>query len=151
MKNSLIIFGISLCLILCGCDATKKVPSKPKVTTVKFQEGPPLYNLLEQSKNNKKIIFIDFYTIGCLPCKVMDETVFTEDVVYKYYNKNFINVKMDGISFDYYDVAKQYNVKEYPTLVYLDEMGNVLHSVSGSVSAAKLLEIGKQVMEGRVL
>ena len=55
MKNSLIIFGISLCLILCGCDATKKVPSKPKVTTVKFQEGPPLYNLLEQSKNNKKI------------------------------------------------------------------------------------------------
>ena len=58
---------------------------------------------------------------------------------------------MDGISFDYYAVAKQYGIKEYPTLVYLDETGNVLHSVAGSVSAAKLLEIGKEVMSNRVL
>jgi thioredoxin-related protein len=151
MKNSLILLGISFCLVLCGCNATKKGSSTPKTTTVKFQEGPPFYNLLEQSKTKKKIIFIDFYTAGCLPCRVMDETVFTEDVVYKYYNKNFINVKMDGVSFDYYEVAKQYDVKEYPTLVYVDEMGNLLHSVSGSVSAAKLLEIGKEVIAKSVL
>ncbi len=151
MKNSLFVFGISFCLILCGCNATNKIPNKPKTTTVKFQEGPPFYSLLDQSKNSNKIIFIDFYIVGCLPCKVMDETVFTEDIVYKYYNKNFINVKMDGVSFDYYEVAKQYNVKEYPTLVYLDEMGNMLHSVSGSVSATKLLEIGKEVMAKRIL
>ena len=151
MKNSLILLGISFFLILSGCTATKKGSNTPKVTTVKFDEGKPLYKLLDESKSSKKVIFIDFYTIGCLPCKIMDETVFTEEVVYKYYNKNFINVKMDGISFDYYEVAKQYEVKEYPTLLYLDETGNVLHSVAGSVSAAKLLEIGKEVMEKRVL
>ena len=151
MKNSLILLGISFCLILCGCNATKTGSGKPQTTTVKFQEGPPLADLLNQSKNSKKIIFIDFYTAGCLPCKVMDQTVFTEDVVYRYYNKNFINVKMDGVSFDYYEVAKEYNIKEYPTLLYMDEAGNVLHSVAGSVSAAQLLAIGKKVMDDRIL
>jgi thiol:disulfide interchange protein len=151
MKSSLIVLGLSFFLLLGSCTATKNAKEEPQATTVKFQQGISLENLLTQSTKSKKVIFVDFYIEGCLPCKVMDETVFTEKIVFDYYNKNFINVKMDALSFDYFEVAKQYNVKEYPTMMYLDETGNVLKTITGSITATQLLAIGKEVTEGRVL
>lgn len=142
---------IALTLFLSSCRSTKTIDKSPDIISVKFLEGKAFEEVLNQSKTSKKVVFVDFYTQGCLPCKVMDETVFTEKIVFDFYNKNFINVKADGLSFDYFEIARQYEVKEYPTLVFLDEAGTVLHSETGAVSANKLLEIGKKVMAGRVL
>lgn len=157
MKNLLIILSLATIVIFSSCTATKDIsstttiPPKPEPTTVEFSEGKTMDELLVQAQTAKKVIFIDFYTMGCLPCKMMDETVFTEEVVFDYYNDNFINVKMDGLDFDYYELAKQYNVQEYPTLVFVDEAGNILHSHTGATSAAKLLEMGKQVLNQRMM
>jgi uncharacterized protein YyaL (SSP411 family) len=42
-----------------------------------------------------KPIFVDCYTSWCAPCKKMEQTVFVNDTVYKFYNEHFINFKVD--------------------------------------------------------
>ena len=51
--------------------------------------------ILAQAKKENKLIFLDAYTSWCGPCKHMQSEVFTDMAVGYYFNKNFINVKMD--------------------------------------------------------
>lgn len=150
MKNLgiFLIAAIGICLFSC---TPQKATTASKPTTVKFITGETIEDVLSLSKEKKKIVFIDFYIDACAPCRLMDQTAFTERSVYQFYNKNFINFKVDAIDFDYVNLAIKYNVQEYPTLVFLDEEGNVLYTHYGAASAAKLLELGKTVMNSLVI
>ena len=44
----------------------------------------------------KKMIFIDFYTTWCGPCKMMSSEVFTLEQVWTYFNRVFVNMKVDA-------------------------------------------------------
>ena len=44
----------------------------------------------------KKMIFIDFYTTWCGPCKMMSSEVFTQEQVGTYFNRVFVNMKVDA-------------------------------------------------------
>ncbi|WP_370478529.1 thioredoxin family protein [Tamlana flava] len=80
---------------------------------------------LSKAKNENKLVFIDFYTVWCGPCKKMAKTVFPLPEVGEVYNKSFVSLKLDAEK-EGEAVAKQYNVTGYPTLMYLDTDGNVL-------------------------
>jgi thiol:disulfide interchange protein len=61
---------------------------------IKFATGS-WNDILVQAKAENKPIFVDFYTEWCGPCKMMSKQVFTDKEVAKYYNTNFISVKIN--------------------------------------------------------
>ncbi|MGB0862167.1 MAG: thioredoxin family protein [Saprospiraceae bacterium] len=154
MKNLGIFLVAVIGMSLFSCTPQKVTTSRKttsKQKTVKFITGKTIDHVLDLSKRKKKIVFIDFYIDACAPCLLMDQEAFTDRSVYQFYNKNFVNFKVDAIDFDYVNLAMKYNVQEYPTLIFLDEKGNVLHKHYGAASAVKLLELGKMAMDSNVM
>ena len=86
----------------------------------------------EAAKKSGKLIFADAYTTWCGPCKWMAANKFTNDTIAEFYNKNFISLKMDMEKGDGKEMAKSYNVRAYPTLLFLDAEGNLVHRKVGA-------------------
>lgn len=95
---------------------------------------------LKLAKEQKKIIFIDAYTEWCGPCKKMAATTFKDPVVGKYFNDRFINLKVEmEKSADGPELARRYRVRAYPTLLFIDEEGKLVHSILGLHSSDELM------------
>ena len=52
------------------------------------------------------MIFIDFYTTWCGPCKMMSSEVFTQEQVGTYFNRVFVNMKVDAEKGEGVELAK---------------------------------------------
>lgn len=76
----------------------------------------------------KKLIFIDFYTQWCGPCLMMQKDVFSLNDVGNYFNANFINLKIDAEHGEGVELAKKYHVKVFPTYCFIDPTNeNLVH------------------------
>lgn len=89
---------------------------------------------IELAKKEKKMVFIDFYTDWCGPCKMMANTVFPQKKVGDYFNANFVCIKLNAEK-EGKDAAKIYNVKAYPTFLVLDTDKKVKMDIKGSMNA----------------
>jgi thiol-disulfide isomerase/thioredoxin len=83
----------------------------------------------KMAAKEKKLIFIDFYTDWCKPCKMMDADVFQEGEIADRMNAFFINVKINAENDRF--TAGKYDISSYPTSLLVDSMGLVLHRSSG--------------------
>ena len=95
---------------------------------------------LKLASKEKKMVFIDFYTTWCGPCKQLSNNVFPQKEVGDYFNSKFISIKCDAEKDNGPSLARKYNVKAYPTLVFLNEKGDLLYSFAGALDAANLIE-----------
>ena len=100
--------------------------------------------LKAKAQKEHKLIFVDAYTTWCGPCKKMAKDVFTNDAVADFYNFSFINAKIDMEKGEGIELAKQYEVKCYPNLLFIDGDGNVVHRIAGSMSAKEFINLGKE-------
>ena len=94
-----------------------------------------------------KPIFVDAYTTWCGPCKMMDAQVFTDTTVGAFFNDHFVNLKMDMESGDGISLAEKYEVNAYPSFLFLDRDGNLLHRGLGFQTVEKFLQLGKQALD----
>ncbi len=62
--------------------------------------------VLEKAQKEDKLVFIDFYTTWCAPCKSLDKFVFTDEKVGNLYSYEFVNIKLDAER-EGVDVAKK--------------------------------------------
>ncbi|MCG2616042.1 thioredoxin family protein [Terrimonas sp. NA20] len=92
--------------------------------------------VLQEAKKQNKPIFLDVYTSWCAPCKQMDKFVFTVKEVGDKYNAAFINYKIDAEKGEGIQLAGQFNVKAYPTYLFLDSQGYPVHRVEGYFDSA---------------
>ena len=114
------------------------------------ESGIDFSNLsLEEAKTlaekENKLIFIDAYADWCGPCKWMVANTFTDSEVGDFFKENFISVQIDmesevGLEFD-----MEYFVDAYPTLLFLNEKGEVIKRYSGALDAQEFLGLGKRV------
>lgn len=79
-----------------------------------------------------KPIFMDCYTTWCGPCKWMAANMFTLPKVAEFYNENFVCVSYDMEKGEGLEIAKQYRIRAYPTLLYLDAEGQLLQIQKGA-------------------
>lgn len=107
--------------------------------------------ILNLAKKENKLIFLDAYAVWCGPCKYMANVVFKNDTVARFYNENFINAKFDMEKGEGLQLAKKYEVRVYPTLLYLNADGEVIHRVAGSMEPTDFIEEGKLVLSGKNL
>lgn len=106
-----------------------------------------LEKALKQAKKEDKLIFIDCYTSWCGPCKRMAATTFQEEEVGKFFNKNFINLKVDiEKDEDGPEIARRYRVRAYPTLIVINGDGNLVKQTVGFQTSDKLMAFAKSVI-----
>jgi thiol-disulfide isomerase/thioredoxin len=91
-----------------------------------------------KAKHENKLIFIDFYTDWCGPCKLMSSNIFPLQEVGNFYNQHFVAVKMNAEK-EGKALAQQYNVKAYPTMVFINPDGELVSQIVGSVDAKELI------------
>jgi thioredoxin-related protein len=119
-----------------------------------FEHNSSWEKVLAKAKAENKYIFVDCFTTWCGPCKMMSQNVFPLEEVGAYYNKNFINIKLqlDSTKNDNEEVkswfaagkeiATKYDVRAYPTYLMFDPNGLIVHRVVGSTDAKTFLSFG---------
>lgn len=90
-----------------------------------------------------KIIFVDAYTTWCGPCKMLDRTTFKDEAVAKYYNENFVNLKMDMEKGQGPSFAQLHSVRGYPSLLFLNAGGELVHRSMGFQDSKRFLKLGQ--------
>lgn len=102
------------------------------------------------SKKEKKPIFMDAYAVWCGPCKWMSANMFTHNEIADFYNENYICVKFDMEKGEGKDLAKKYNVRGYPTLIYTDHKGELLYiTVGASQNPTDYVKMGQRAMDSK--
>ena len=113
---------------------------------IEFEHGT-LEEAFVKAKKENKIVFMDCYTTWCGPCKLLAKSVFTQKEVGSFFNKNFVNVKMDMESEAGKSLISKYKVSAFPTLLWLDADGNMQHRTVGAGDAKALLATAKTAID----
>jgi thiol-disulfide isomerase/thioredoxin len=138
MRKRLIIIGLILGLV-----------SGVQAKGIQFLNDTVFENVLKLAQQQQKMIFIDCYAVWCGPCKYMDREIFPDEAVGEFHNSNFINIKYDMEKPYGIRIKEKYQVKGYPTFLYLDPNGELVHRGIGSTrDAASFIEIGKAALSG---
>lgn len=109
---------------------------------IKFEESN-FATVLAKAKKENKLVFIDAYTTWCGPCKLMAKNVFPQKTVGDYYNANFVNAKIDMEKGEGIEIAKKYNVKAFPTYLFVDGNGELVHRTLGYVEENDFIQFAK--------
>lgn len=94
---------------------------------------------LKVAKVENKLLFVDCFTTWCGPCKMLSKVVFKDSLVADYFNCHFVNLKMDMEKGEGIDLKKKYEIRGYPTLLFLDSNGEVVYRLLGADKASELL------------
>lgn len=78
-----------------------------------------------------KLLFIDFFTDWCGPCKRMASQVFPTKEVGDYMNAKFVAIKIDAEKDEGPALAKKYGVKAYPTFIICYADGSAIGEFAG--------------------
>lgn len=129
MKKSIFLVLLSLC-------------------TITFAQGIKFENTsfkaaLAKAKKEKKLIFLDAYASWCGPCKLMAKNIFTLAPVGEYYNSHFINAKLDMEKGEGIALAKKFKVNAYPTYLFINGNGEVVHRTLGYVEEKDFIQFAK--------
>lgn len=141
MKNYKILFIAFIVFIVFP---TIKVNAQ-QALSIDFNAGT-FAEIKAKAKKEKKIIFLDAYASWCSPCKWMAGNVFNNSVVADFYNKNFINAKIDMEKGEGKDLAKLYEVSAYPNLLFIDGDGHIIHRFCGAMVATDFVALGKDAL-----
>jgi thioredoxin-related protein len=126
---------------------------------IKFESKLSWDEALIKAKKENKYIFIDANTSWCSPCREMSKNVFSNDSVGIFFNKNFINLnyQMDSTAndnenvkfdFEYAKVIqKKYDVIAFPTYLFFDSNGKLVHKEGGRCSVSDFLLKGHNALD----
>ena len=107
--------------------APKAAKVAPKLKEIRWEKS--FENAMQRAKSEGKPIMIDFYTDWCGACKVLDSDVYTDGSVISQ-SANWISIKINAEKRA--DVAAQYGVKAYPTIIFAESTGKPLSIVEGA-------------------
>lgn len=77
-----------------------------------------------------KLIFIDFFTTWCEPCKRLDSATWTDAAVGKLVGEKAVALKLDAEK-EGKELAKRYKIGAYPTLLLLKADGTEMDRIVG--------------------
>ena len=107
---------------------------------IKFGESN-FKEALTQAEQENKLLFMDCYTSWCGPCRLLANRVFPNDSIGQFFNKHFISLKVDMEKGEGPALARQYGVKAYPTLLFIDpSTQEIVSQVVGFRTVKALLE-----------
>jgi thioredoxin 1 len=102
---------------------------------------------LKQAAKQNKYIFVDAYATWCGPCKMLKNTTFKDSKAAGFYNKNFINVAIDMEKGQGPQLAAQWRMQAYPTLIIFNPKGQPVLGTVGFIKAADLIRFGDAALK----
>jgi Highly conserved protein containing a thioredoxin domain len=112
---------------------------------IEFEHGT-WKEVLDKAQKTNKPIFVDVYTSWCGPCKMMSKDIFPLEEVGKVFNANYVCYKIDAEKGEGVDIAKQYEVKAYPTYLFIKPDGTLFFRSLGSMDAKRFITESEKAM-----
>jgi thiol:disulfide interchange protein len=107
---------------------------------INFEPESLLSTILDKASAHNKLVYLDINASWCLPCKLMQRDVYTEQNTADFFNSNFVNYMVDIQKGEGPDLKLIYDIKALPTLLWLDSKGRVVHRKEGAAYHAELLK-----------
>ena len=99
---------------------------------------------LTAAEKENKPLFMDCYTVWCGPCKWMAAHIFTNNEVADYYNENFVCVKFDMEKGEGVEIAKEFKIRAYPTLLFINaDRKLVMKQIGAPRDPEPYIDLGK--------
>lgn len=109
---------------------------------IKFEDSN-FSAVLAKAKKENKLVFVDAYASWCGPCKLMVKNIFPLQSVGDFYNSHFVNAKIDMEKGEGIGLAKKYNVKVFPTYLFINGDGEEVHRTLGYVEEKDFIQFAK--------
>jgi thiol-disulfide isomerase/thioredoxin len=112
---------------------------------IEFYHGSWEDALLKAAQEDK-VIFVDAYAEWCGPCKRMARNVFPQEEVGAFFNRHFINMKIDmekGMGLEF---RKKYPVSAFPTLFFIGADGEIVQKAKGAQQVDGLIKLGQTAL-----
>ncbi len=100
----------------------------------------------ELANTSGKLVFVDAYAEWCGPCKRMAATTFKDSKVGDFFNKTFINMKIDMEKGQGLRFRQKYPVSAYPTLMFINGEGEIVHKATGGKDVDGIIQLAKLAM-----
>ncbi|SEW42342.1 Thioredoxin-like [Chryseobacterium wanjuense] len=142
MKKILLI--LSVFLVFVSVYSFKTIHENKINSEVNFYNGS-LKEAVIKAKKEKKMIFLDIYATWCGPCKLLKKTTFKDPELSDYLNKKFISLEINGEEGEGKEIVQKYQLKGYPSLLFIDTNGNIVNKTLGYYDGKQLLEIVKEI------
>jgi len=116
-----------------------------------FEHGLSWQQVKEKARKENKYLLVDCFTTWCGPCKYMASTIFPQEKVGEFFNKNFVNVKVqfdqtkndsEEVKSWYTDaqtMSKEFKINAYPTFLIFSPQGELLHRIVGGGEADEFI------------
>jgi len=105
----------------------------------------PFKDLIAKAKKENKIVFIDAYASWCGPCKMMEKNIFTKKSIGDFYNKNFVNARIDMEKGEGREIAARFGVRSYPTYLFLNGDGELISQNYGYMEESMFLAMAQDI------
>lgn len=103
-------------------------------------------DVLAEAKAQRQLIFVDAYTEWCGPCKMMNRNTFPNQEVGKFFMEKFVNYKFDMEKGEGPEFAERYQVNAYPTLLFINYEGEIVHKALGYKGPRELIRLGEEAL-----
>jgi uncharacterized protein YyaL (SSP411 family) len=118
----------------------------PESTGVQFIEEN-WTTALQKAKSQNKLVFLDIYATWCGPCKMLKQYTFSDTSVGNFFNRNFVNVSVDGEKGVGPQLAQQFSIEGYPSLIITDAEGKPVLVTAGYMPAQELLRFAGEALK----
>jgi thioredoxin-related protein len=101
---------------------------------------------LIKSKEVNKPVFLFGYANWCHYCEAMKDSVLPLEAVGDFYNKNFVCIKLD-LEKEGKQLNQKLRARNFPTMVFFNSDGEMLHRLSGKKDAQDFIQLGKDALD----
>ncbi len=100
-----------------------------------------------QAAKDSKLVFVDFFTTWCAPCKLLDTTTWINPQVMALLREKVVALRIDAEKEK--ELAKQYRIEAYPTMLVLKPDGTEVDRYVGYMKADKFQEALTATLAGK--
>jgi len=123
--------------------AKAEVKSPPPASRIDWRTD--LDAALKEAAASDRIVLVYFRADWCQPCLLMETGTFARPGFEKYLAESFVPVKADYTT-EPGAASRKYQVRAYPSLLFLSSAGEALHMVVGPQTAPQLHAIMERVL-----
>lgn len=102
----------------------------------------------KQAVSEHKLIFIDLYFTGCVPCAQMEKEIFPDPKITTLLNANFVTFKSDIMNEEIgKKLSMKYGATGFPTFLLMNPDGKIIDITTGFKSVNELTALLQNSME----